>query len=192
MLTHKALFPTLFPTRSLARDVALALAGSVLVALLAQLSVPFYPVPLTGQTLGVLLVGALLGSRLGFLSLALYLLEGFVLPVFAEGKTWPAVTFSAGYLVAFPFAAFVVGWLVERFAADRDVLKSFGAMLVANVLIYVPGLIWLGMALSNAGYYEGFSKLLEAGLTPFLLGDLLKASLAAVLLPAAWQLLKRR
>jgi biotin transport system substrate-specific component len=193
MITHKALIPTLVPSQSFIRSLLLALTGSLVVALTAQLEIPLQPVPITGQTFGVLLVGALLGSRLGFFSLVLYLLEGLALPVFSGGATWtsPGTAFTAGYLLAFPVAAFVVGFLAERFAADRHVLKTFLAMVVANIVIYIPGLVWLGMALSRISSYEGFAKLLEAGMTPFLMGDLLKALLAAVILPLAWRFVKR-
>jgi biotin transport system substrate-specific component len=193
MLTHKALIPTLVPNATTFRNSLLALSGSALVALTAQLEIPLQPVPITGQTFGVLLVGALLGSRLGFFSLVLYLLAGLALPVFSGGATWASsgTAFTAGYLLAFPLAAFVVGFLSERFAADRHVIKTLVAMLVANIVIYIPGLVWLGVALSRVSGYEGLTALLEAGMFPFLLGDLLKALLAAVILPLAWRFVKR-
>jgi biotin transport system substrate-specific component len=130
---------------------------------------------------------------LGFSSLVLYLLEGLVLPVFSGGATWasPGTAFTAGYLVAFPLAAFTVGFLVERFAADRHVVKTLLSMLVANIVIYIPGLVWLGVALSGVASYEGLAALFEAGMVPFLLGDLLKALLAAAILPLAWRFVKR-
>jgi biotin transport system substrate-specific component len=193
MLTHKALIPTLLPTSTTLRNLLLALSGSALVALSARLEIALQPVPITGQTFGVLLVAALLGSRLGFFSLALYLLMGLALPVFSGGATWasPGTAFTAGYLLAFPPAAFTVGFLVERFAADRHVVKTLVAMLVANIVIYIPGLVWLGIALSRVAKYEGVAALLEAGMIPFLLGDLLKALLAAATLPLAWRFVKR-
>lgn len=185
MITQKALIPTLVPIKDAVRGLFFALAGSAVVALTAQLEIPLQPVPMTGQTFGVLLVGALLGSRLGFFSLALYLLEGLALPVFSGGATWatPGTMFTAGYLLAFPLAAFTAGFLVEQFAADRHFVKTLVAMLTANLLIYLPGLVWLGLALSKSSSYEGLTKLLEAGMFPFLLGDLLKMLLAAVTLP---------
>jgi biotin transport system substrate-specific component len=194
MITHQALIPTLISTNDTLRHFVLVLAGSLVVALTAQLEIPLQPVPITGQTFGVLLVGALLGSRLGFAALALYLVQGLVFPVFAGGATWatPDTAFTAGYLLAFPFAAFLVGFLAEQFAADRRFVRTLVAVLLANLVIYVPGLLWLGVVLSNLGAYEGFEKLLGAGMTPFLLGDLLKALLAAVVLPLAWQSLKWR
>lgn len=192
-IPHKALIPTLVSTNTALRSLLLALSGSVVVALGAQLEIPLQPVPITGQTFGVLLVGALLGSHLGFFSLALYLLAGLALPVFSGGATWasPGTAFTAGYLLAFPLAAFVVGFLSERFAADRHFVKTLVAMLFATSLIYIPGLVWLGVALSRVSGYEGLIALLKAGMFPFLLGDLLKALLAAVILPLAWRFVKR-
>jgi biotin transport system substrate-specific component len=184
---------SLFPNRSILRDLLLVLGGSLLMALLAQpeIKLPFSPVPITLQTLAVLLVGATLGSRLGFLAGVAYLLEGLVLPVFAGGTTWanPRIPFTLGFLLSFPLAAALVGYLVERYAADRNMFKALGAMLVANMLIYVIGLPVLGTALAGIGKYSGLSGLLAAGMTPFLIGDAVKAVLAALLLPMAWKLL---
>jgi biotin transport system substrate-specific component len=191
-LPYTPLLKTLLPTRSALRDLLLVLSGSLFVALCAQASIPTQPVPITLQTLGVLLVGAALGSRLGFLALVAYLLEGLVFPVFAGGKTWAAVSFTAGYLVAFPLAAFLVGSLVERFGTDRSPWKTLVAMLLANLLIYALGLPWLGYMLAQIGKYTGLQGLLQAGMIPFLVGDLVKAIVAAALLPAAWGLIGRR
>jgi biotin transport system substrate-specific component len=192
-LPYLPLSKSLFPARSLTRDALLVLGGSLFLALLSQAVIPLQPVPITLQTLGVLLVGAALGSRLGFLAVVAYLLEGLVLPVFAGGATWfhPRIPFTAGYLLAFPFAAYLVGYLVERYGADRSVLKTFLAMLLANLLIYAVGVTWLGFALSGAGRYTGVWGVLQAGMFPFLVGDLLKAALAAALLPTAWRLVRR-
>lgn len=194
-LPYLPLAKSLLPTRSWLRDLLLVLGGSLFIGLLAQpeVKLPFSPVPLTLQTLAVLLVGAVLGSRLGFLAGVAYLLEGFVLPVFAGGATWanPRIPFTAGFLISFPIAAALVGYLVERYAADRNVFKAFGVMLVANALIYLIGLPWLGQALAGIGKYSGLSGLLAAGMTPFLAGDLVKAVLAALLLPGAWKLVHK-
>ncbi|RDI96317.1 biotin transporter BioY [Meiothermus sp. QL-1] len=192
-LPYLPLSKSLFPVRSLRRDALLVLGGSLFLALLAQATIPLQPVPITLQTLGVLLVGAALGSRLGFLAMVAYLLEGLVLPVFAGGATWfhPRIPFTAGYLLAFPLAAYLVGYLVERYGADRSPLRTFGAMLLANLLIYAIGVTWLGFALSGAGRYTGVLGVLQAGMFPFLLGDFIKAAIAAALLPTAWRLLHR-
>jgi biotin transport system substrate-specific component len=122
----------LFPARSLTRDALLVVGGSLLIALLAQpeIKLSSTAVPITLQTLGVLLVGATLGARLGFLAGVLYLLEGFVLPVFAGGATWahPRMPFTMGFLMAFPLAAWLVGYLVERYGLDRSMPKTLLAM----------------------------------------------------------------
>lgn len=194
-LAFLPLSKSLFPARSLTRDVLLVLAGSLFIGLLAQpeIKLPFSPVPITLQTLGVLLVGAVLGSRLGFLAGVAYLLEGFVLPVFAGGATWanPRIPFTAGFLLAFPLAMGLVGYLVERYGLDRNPLKTLGAMVLANALIYAIGLPVLGNALAGINRAVDFQGLLAIGMTPYLLGDLAKALVAAALLPLAWRFVKR-
>lgn len=192
-LPYLPLAKSLLPARSWTRDVLLILGGSLLVALLAQGAIPTQPVPITLQTLGVLLVGAALGSRLGALAMLAYLIEGMVLPVFAGGTTWgsPGKIFTAGYLISYPLAAFLVGWLVERFGTDRSVLKTFLAMLVGSLVIYALGVIWLGVALGNVGKFAGLPNLLSLGMTKFLWGDVVKAAIAAALLPSAWRFIRR-
>lgn len=196
-LPYLPLAKALWPTRTLPRDLALILAGSLLVALLAQLAIPlpFTPVPITGQTLGILLVGAALGSRLGFLSLLAYLLEGAMgLPVFAGGTGGLAKILgpTGGFLLAFPLAAGLVGLLVERFGLDRSLPGTLLAMLLGNALLYLLGLPWLAAWLMGVGKFPGLGALLAMGLFPFLPGDLVKAVLAALLLPSAWRLLGRK
>ncbi len=158
--------------------------GSLVVAALARLAyvLPFTPVPITGLTLGVLLVGAALGSRRGALALALYLLEGASgLPVFAGGGSGPAWLLgpTAGYLWSAPLAAWVVGRLAEK-RWDRAPSTAFLAMVAGNISIYAVALPWLGL-------FVGPDQVVETGLLPFVLGDLLKAGLATALLPAAWK-----
>lgn len=195
-LAHPPLAQALWPRRSLGRDLALALGGSLFVALTAQaaLPLPFTPVPLTLQTLGVLLVGAALGSRLGLWALLAYLAQGALgLPVFAGGTGGLAKLLgpTGGFLLAFPLAAWLVGALVERFGLDRGFLGTLSAMLLGNALLYLAGLPWLAVWLLGAGQAQGLGALLAMGLLPFLPGDLLKALLAALLLPAAWRFLGR-
>jgi biotin transport system substrate-specific component len=166
-------------------QVGLALAGSALIALAAQVAVPlpFSPVPVTAQTFAVLLVAGTLGARLGAVSVALYVLEGLVgIPVFAGGASGIARLAgpTGGYLVGFVAAALVVGALVER-GWGRRVWTCALAMLAGEVVIYAFGLAWLARFPLPVG-------LLEAGLFPFLAGDAYKLVAAALALPVGWRI----
>lgn len=172
---------------ALARDALLVAGGAGFVGLLAQVAVPIpgTPVPITGQTLGVLLIGAAFGWRRAAATIALYAIVGLLgVPWFSHGTS--GYTASFGYVIGFFLAATAAGWLAER-GADRKVLKALPAMLAAEVIIYAAGLPWLAVA---AGY--SITETLEKGLVPFLLGDAVKALLAAGLLPAVWALTGRR
>jgi biotin transport system substrate-specific component len=179
-------------------DVVCAVAGSLLIAGLAQISIPlgFTPVPITGQTLGVLLVGAAFGPALGAATLLLYLAEGAVgLPFFAHGAHGAsylgAASVTAGYLWAFVFAAAIAGWLA-RAGWDRSLRSSLGAMLLGSLAIYVIALPWLHHALpAVVGAPVSWQTTFEDGLYPFVIGDTLKLLLAAGLLPVAWRALER-
>ncbi len=175
-----------FPRAGVLTDVLLVLAGAGLVAAAAQVSLPlpFTPVPITGQTFAVVLVGAALGPVLGFASLFLYVALGIAgAPIYADGtEGWE--TFlgpTGGYLIGFVVAAAVTGMLAER-KWDRKFPSSLAAMLTGNVLIYVPGLIWLAAEIDT-----NLEDTLEAGLYPFVIGDLIKLYLAGALLPLAWK-----
>ncbi|MGI5338001.1 biotin transporter BioY [Streptomyces sp. CA-181903] len=173
---------------SRARDVALVAGGAALTGLAAQLTVPVpgSPVPVSGQTFAALLVGTSLGARRGFLSLALYALAGIAgLPWFAEGKSGAAFP-SFGYVLGMLLAATVVGALARR-GADRSVLRTAGTMALGTAIIYAVGVPYLALAL-----HMPLGDAVAAGLTPFLIGDALKAALAMGALPAAWKLLGRR
>lgn len=174
---------------NLFRALFLALAGSALIAVSAKLKVPMVPVPMTMQTLVILVIGMACGWRVGGLTLLLYLAEGAVgLPVFADtperglGLTY-MVGSTGGYLLGFLLAALVVGLLAEA-GWDRTVPLTAAAMLIGNVVIYVPGLLWLGTVLGWD------NPILQWGLTPFIAGDLVKLALAALLMPAAWRLVR--
>lgn len=183
-MTSSVLSDRLWPARSLARTVILALAGSLLVAVAAQVNVPMLPVPMTLQTLAVLLIGAAYGPRLGAATLALYALQGAAgLPVFAGFKSGMMLA-SFGYVLGFIAAAYVAGYLAER-GWDRSPVKMFAAMVLGTAVIYLPGLVWLSA-------WTGWAQVLAMGLLPFLAGDLVKALIAALGLPAAWALLGRR
>lgn len=168
-------------------DALLVAGGSALIGLSAQVSVPlpFTPVPLTGQTLGALLVGAALGPLRGFAAAALYVLAGAAgVPWFADGSAghWGP---TVGYLIGFVFAAPLVGRLAAR-GGDRSVVRTVGTMIAGNLVIYAFGVTWLG-----AYMHWGVGKALDKGLWPFLAGDALKIAIAALALPGAWRLVRR-
>ncbi len=169
------------------RYALLTLAGSALITLCTQISLPLFPVPMTLQTFAVFLIGLTYGWRLGGITVALYLLEGALgLPVFSGGKGGMIVFMgpTAGYLVGFLLAATACGWFAER-GFDRSYFKLLVALLVGNVLLYAPGLLWLGTLI-------GWDKpVLEYGLYPFIGGDLLKIAMAVLLLPTAWKVVNR-
>jgi biotin transport system substrate-specific component len=194
MAESQTLYPTLAQSiwpaseRSgqLLRNIVIALLGTLALAIAAKIQVPFYPVPLTMHTFVVLTLGMAFGWRLAGATLLLYLAEGAVgLPVFAGGAG-PAYMMAGtgGYLVGFVLAAVVCGWLAER-GWDRRATTTALAMLIGNVIIYVPGVLWLGVLF-------GWDKpILEWGLWPFLYGDALKLVLAAAALPFAWKMLRK-
>jgi biotin transport system substrate-specific component len=169
---------------SLVRDAVLVVVAAGFVGALAQVSIhlSFTPVPITGQTLGVLLAGSALGWRRAGAALALYAVAGVLgAPWFAgHASGYPGATF--GYILGFVLAAALCGRLAET-GADRSVLKSVPAMAAAEVVIYTAGVSWLCVSL-HLGIREGISL----GLTPFLVGDAIKAALSALLLPGAWRL----
>lgn len=172
---------------SLLQKAAVVFAGSLLLWASAKVQLPFYPVPLTMQTFAVLAIGAALGWRLGLATVLLYLAEGAAgFPVFA-GTPEKGIGLAymmgptGGYLLGYLPAAALCGWLAER-GWDRSVALTALAMLAGNVMIYLPGLLWLGATV-------GWDKpVLAWGLTPFLLGDLLKLGLASAVLPLVWRL----
>ncbi|MFF1381377.1 biotin transporter BioY [Streptomyces sp. NPDC058308] len=169
------------------KDAALVLGGAALTGIAAQIAVPVpgSPVPVTGQTFAALLVGTSLGARRGFLSLALYALVGMAgMPWFAQAGSGVAAP-SLGYVLGMLLAATVVGALARR-GGDRSVLRTAGTMVLGSAIIYAVGVPYLaaatGMSLAQA---------VAAGLTPFLIGDALKAALAMGALPTAWKFLDR-
>lgn len=174
-----------------ARHLALILAGTLLISLAAQVSIPVpgSPVPITGQTFGVLLTAGALGFRRSIASTGLYLLIGAVgLPVFAQGKSGLEIVTGAtgGYLVGFIVAAAVIGRLAEL-GWDRNLLGAIGAMLIGSVVIYAVGLPWL----AYVAHFDAATTF-EKGLYPYIPGDVLKLALAAAAFPAAWWLVGRR
>lgn len=179
---------------SLARDGLLVVGFSLFMALTAQISIrlPWTPVPITGQTLGMLLTGAILGPRRGALAMLLYLVQGAIgLPVFAPSATLPQgfgrlVGPTGGYLVSAPIVAALVGWLAER-GWDRKVWSALAMFVIGNIVIYLFGASWLNVYKGTFGNIS----VMWAGVYPFLLGDAIKIALAALALPGAWALFGR-
>ncbi|MEJ6391754.1 biotin transporter BioY [Gymnodinialimonas sp. 2305UL16-5] len=182
----------------LLRKALLVIGGSLFIALAAQISVPMIPVPMTLQTLAILMVGFAFGSRLGAVTLLAYLAEGAAgLPVFANGMNGVAFAGpTAGFLLGFVLMAWAAGW-----AAERGLAKGFVGTVVSAVvisaLLYVPGLAW-PMAVANtfgleAGWAgQGVGFYWTHFVAPFLIGDAVKAVIAALLVTGAWQVLRRR
>ena len=176
---------------SLAIDTATVFAASLLLTVSAKFTVPFYPVPMSLQTLVAIGLGLALGPARGGAAVLLYLAEGAAgLPVLA-GTPEKGIGLAymmgptGGYLVGFYFAAVTAGLLARR-GWDRSPITAMATALIAGAVIYVPGLLWLGAVI-------GFDKpVLEFGLYPFLLGDIVKAMLAALLFPMAWKALEAR
>jgi biotin transport system substrate-specific component len=180
--------------RAFALDAALVLAGAAVVAVLAQVSIPLWPVPITGQTLGVIVVGAALGSRRGAAAMITYLLVGLAgLPVFADftGTIAAVAKPSFGYVIGFIFAAFVAGWFAER-EWDRRPALAFLGFGIASLMPFLFGIPYLAFILNVVmGADLTILQILEAGLFPFIVGGIIKAGLAALIIPGAWALVRK-
>ncbi len=175
--------------RAFALDAGLVLAGATVVALLAQVEIPLQPVPITGQTLGVVVVGAALGARRGAAALFTYLVAGLAgLPVFADftGGFLAVAKPSFGFIIGFIFAAAVAGWVAER-AWDRKPVLAFAGFVLASAIPFVFGIPYMAFILNvvGGGAY-GLADILAFGLWPFIVGGLVKAALAALVIPGAW------
>jgi biotin transport system substrate-specific component len=169
--------------RHLVTDVTLVVLGAALVGGFAQLYVPLWPVPVTGQTLAVLLVGSTLGAVRGALAMVVYaVVGGLGVPWFSEASQgWGVIAGpTGGYIVGFIFSAALVGWLAER-RWDRKFLKAAATFVGGSVVVFAIGLPWLAVALGL-----NLEQTLQGGLYPFIIGGVIKALLAAGLLPLAW------
>jgi len=179
-----------FPRAGLLTDALLVVGGALFIALFAQISIrlPFTPVPITGQTFAVLLVGGALGASCGTISVGFYVLLGLVgLPVYAaHTHGWSVLNgATGGYLMGFLVAGALVGYLADR-GWDQRFATSGTMMLTGNVFIFLCGCLWLQHVL-----HTNLEKTLEYGLYPFVPGEILKLYLAAALLPGAWALVRR-
>ena len=185
--THPTLLNTLAPGNSVIRTAGFAIAGSLLLALSAKAQVPFWPVPMTLQSLVIMMLGMTYGSRLAMATVLLYLTEGLAgLPVFAgAGAGFAYMTGpTAGYLVGFVAAAGLIGWLAEH-GWDRSPVKALVAMSVGHALLFIPGVAWLAVLF-------GTEKAIAVGLTPFIAAILLKTALGAALMHASWMVVARQ
>lgn len=180
--------------RALAVDAALVLTGALVVALLARVAFWIGPIPITGQTLGVVVVGAALGSRRGAAALTTYMLAGLAgAPVFAGALAGPAYVLlpSFGFVVGFIPAAFVAGWFAER-AWDRTPWLAFIGFVAASIIPFIVGLPYMALILALAGEVIVTPALIwENGVADFIVPGLVKAALAAILIPAAWAAVRR-
>jgi len=183
-----------FPRSSALTQALFVVGGIGFLSLLAQISVPVpgSPVPVTGQTLGVLLIGTTYGARLGLLTFASYLLAGIAgAPIFAPSATSPnhgidrIVGATGGYLVGMLVASFVLGYLADR-KADQKFKTSFAALLLGDLIIFAFGLTWLHASLDMT-----WAATIKAGLTPFILGEALKIAITATSLPLVWRKISR-
>ena len=177
----------LAPSRGAVTTAALVVSGAGLVAVLAQVSVPLWPVPVTGQTLGVLLVGAALGARRAAAAMTTYMAAGLAgLPVFAgAGAGIASVAMpSFGFVLGFIPAATFIGWLAQRHWDRRPVLALAG-FAVASLIPFLLGVPYMGMILAGLGMPHDVATLVSLGVTPFIIGGVVKAVLAAGLMPLA-------
>ncbi|MBZ9572166.1 biotin transporter BioY [Patescibacteria group bacterium] len=186
LVQSKPVFLDVILPKSLIRNIVLVFSFAILTAISAKVKIEIGPVPITMQTFAVLFSGALLGSKRGFLSQATYLFLGLAgIPWFSRGGGIQYILSPTfGYILGFVFSAFLVGFLTEK-GFDRNFKTAILAMLIGNIVIYLPGLLWLGK-------FIGFEKVLTIGLYPFLLGDLLKILLSAFLLPFGWKFITKR
>jgi len=173
-------------SRAVLYDIAAVIGGSLLIGLCAQVKIllPFSPVPVTGQTFAVLMIGTLLGPWRGSFCVLTYISQGLAgLPVFAMGGGFTVLRgFTGGYLIGFIPAAYITGFLAQK-GWDRRIGTTVLAMVLGNVVIYAFGLLWLS-------FLPTVKNVLLEGLYPFIAGDLLKIALAAAVLPSGWKLLE--
>ena len=193
-LPSGSLRTAVFPRSTAVTEALFVVGGIGFISLLAQISlpVPGSPVPVTGQTLAVLLIGTTYGARLGLLTFASYLLAGIAgAPIFAPSATSPnhgidrIVGATGGYLVGMLVASFVLGYLADR-KADQKFRTSFPALLLGDLIIFTLGLTWLHASLDLT-----WAATFKAGLTPFILGEVLKIAITATSLPLVWRRISR-
>lgn len=175
--------------RSRVNDIILIFAGAALTALAAQIAIPMWPVPITGQTFAVLLVGSVLGASRGAISMIAYFSMGAAgLPVFTGAVSGVSFGPTFGYQVGFIAAAGLIGWL-SQLNWQKKAVGVIASFVAGNAVIYLFGLPWLAFVLGNLSLANNLAAVLAAGLVPFLVGDAIKMALAAAALPLAWKYL---
>ncbi len=196
MTTANPVLAQQFANPSLLKNITLAILGTLAIWVSAKIQIPFYPVPMTMQVFVVLAIGAAFGSRLGAATVLLYLAEGAAgLPVFAGtpekgiGLAYMAGP-TGGFLIGFVIAAFITGTLAER-GWDRNFVTTTFAMLFGLAAIYALGLLWLAAPFLPITEFGGigFDKAIQFGLQPFIIADLVKVALAAMLFPMIWKMI---
>jgi len=173
----------------------LIVAGSLALTVSAKVQVPFWPVPMTLQTLAIFVIAAAYGRNLAVATILAYLAQGFAgLPVFAGAAAGPAYFAgpTAGFLAGFVIAAAIVGEAADR-GFSRNGFKLFGVMLVADAIVFALGFLWLAFMFVSpkTGATLGAATAFNAAVAPFVLGDLVKLALAALAVPAVWRLVRR-
>ncbi len=179
----------LFPAMSWLTQVLLVVGGTIFIAISAQIAVPMYPVPMTLQTLAILIVGLVYGARLGTLTLVAYLVEGAAgLPVFANGNGGLPYMMgpTGGFLIGFVFMAFLAGYAADR-GMTAGIISTSTVTLVISALLYIPGLLWPALAIGKEP-----DVLWLHWMSPFLAGDAVKAVLAALVVTGGWAAVRRR
>lgn len=175
---------------SLVKNAVLVFGGAMFMVLCQQISiaVPPSPVPITGGTLGVMLIGSALGSKRGASAIVLYLMMGLFFPVYSEGREGLEVlvnSASSGYFLGFVVAAYIVGMLAER-GSDRKFLTAFASFVFAQLVIFGFGLVGLKLVTG-----ENWAWVIHNGFVIFIIGGLVKAAIGAIAMPAAWQLAEK-
>ena len=192
-LSEVSTLKSAFIARSTAvTQLSLVLGGTIFLSVMAQIAfpIPGSPVPVTGQTLGVLLLGTAYGAGLGFSTMAFYLLIGILgAPVFAPGESQGlerVICATGGYLVGMLFASLIIGALAGR-KWDQKIRTVITTMLIGSTIVFTFGLIWLQQFSG-----QSWSWVLEKGLLPFLPGEILKIAIASTALPALWRFISKR
>jgi len=181
-------------SRRLLMDIVFIVSGALLTGLLAQVSIPTWPVPITGQTLAVLLVGSALGAARGAISMVLYAVLGIVgLPVFSDWSHGIGVIggFTGGYIVGFIASAALIGWIAQR-EWDHRIWRALISAVAGTLVTFAIGLVWLWATLGLAGYPNDLNSVLVGGLYPFIIGGIVKAVIAAIVIGGSWRIIERR